>query len=228
MLEQISPEELQIFLSSAGESTSLPSDSNKSKRKEEKGTFFGVVLYPSEDPDHQRFLNYLSIRPSYEYVCITHDKDDKKTHVHCMVHTLDRMAVGSFVKFFDGWIDYAECIHSPKAYVMYMLHDTPEAINAGKHLYSVTDFWGTEKLWKHLIQNSNFVQLEEVMKYHEDGDTFLDVYKRIPAQRKLQVGDFMFSYHYLISQCIRDENAKFYNWLTFQNQKPYIQKENEE
>lgn len=228
MFEQISQEELEIFLNSGSSSDESPEiETLKFRRKEEKGTYFGVILYPDEDPRHQKFLNYLSIRPSYEYVAILHDKDDKKPHVHCMVHTLDRMAVGKFESWFAGWIDHAECIHSPRSYVMYMLHDNPESIEAGKTLYPISKLFGTEKLWKHLIQNSNFVQLEEVISYHQDGDTFLDTYKRIPYDRKHSLGDFMFSYYYLVSNIIRDENSKFYNWLSWQNQKPYIQNEKE-
>lgn len=223
MFEEISDlsEQIATFLSSDGV---CDDDNVSTKRKEQQSTFFGVILYPDEDPYHLAFFNYISMRPVYEKVWIRHDADsssDSKSHIHMMVHTLDRMTPGSFVKFFDPWIKHAEVIRFPKTYIQYMLHDTPQAINDGKKLYSIYDLNGDEKLWKHLIQNSNFVQLEELLKYHHDGASFLDTYRSIPVDRRAQLGEFMHRDRFFIRNVIEDENSKFYRWLSFQGGHPY-------
>ena len=220
--------DIEAFLaSSVSESEEVSSDENNSIRKEARGTYFGMIIYPDEDPGHSALLNYVMIRPSYEKVWIRHDRDKKsdgsseKPHVHLMVHTLERMTVGSFLKWFSPWIKYAECIHFPKSYVMYMLHDSPNSIADGKVPYSPTELQGDEKLWRHLIQNSHFVQLKEVLKYHEDGFTFLDTYNAIPLDRRPALGNFMQKYSYFVRQMIEDENRKYFRWLEWQGLKPY-------
>lgn len=214
-------EQIETFLNSVH--SEVLEDEKHSKRKEEKGTYFGVILYPDEDPRHLNFMNYIISRPSYEYLYIRHDgegfdKDGnkKKDHVHMMIHTLDRMAVGSFVKFFSGWIEYAECIHFPKTYVYYLLHDTPNALQEGKKHYSLSDLKGDEKFFKHLVQNSHFVQLEEILSYHPDGGSFLDTYHHLPTERKKYLGEWMYTNRYFVQGVIRDENQKYYNYLSWQ------------
>ena len=234
MFEEISnlSDQIEAFLNSASSEIVDP-EPQKSSRKEVKGTYFACVLYPDEDMNHLAFFNYVIFRPSYECVWIKHDRDkDKdgsplKPHIHIMIHTLDRMAVGSFVKFFDPWISYAECINFPKSYVMYMLHDTPQAIMEGKVPYTLKDLHGSEKLWRHLVQNSNFVQLEEVLSYHHDGATYLDTYNNIPLDRKAVLGPFMIKNYYFVRGIINDENQKFFRWCEWQNMRPFIKEKNE-
>lgn len=124
---------------------------------------FGVILYP-ENPDHVNMLDYLEKHDwLFDVVYILHDKDDKKPHWHVMIHAKSQYTVSSFVKFFKVWIDYAEPITSCQSYVAYMLHDTPDSMS--KHLYSVSDLHGNEKLIRKFTQNGNFVQLGEVLQH---------------------------------------------------------------
>lgn len=147
----------------------------------QRGTYFAVVLYPEEDYKHQQFLEYVLMRPQYEVAYIEHlpEQGDNKKHVHCLVHVKQKMTVGSFIKYFDPWIKYAECIHNSDGYLAYMLHDTPKAMQDGKIPYPLDALKGDRKLWKNLVQNSNFVQLREFFMYMHDGDTLLDIIKRI-------------------------------------------------
>lgn len=183
------------------------------------GTYFAVVLYPDEDYHHQQFLQYVSMKPEYQVCYISHLPEDegKKSHVHALIHTKNRMRASSFVKFFDPWINYAECIHSPDSYIRYMLHDTPTSISEGKIPYSIDDLKGDKKLWKNLEQNSNFVQLREFFKFMHDGDTLLDIIKRIEESGvdPSPFVDYLHSNAFLCVSISNQEMNKYYKELQF-------------
>lgn len=186
-----------------------------SEQLRERGTFFAVVLYPEEDYKHQQFLQYVLMRPQYDVAYIEHlpEGEEKKKHVHCMIHTKDRLTVGSFVKYFSPWINYAECIHNPTGYLSYMLHDTPSSIDDGKTPYSLSDFRGDRKLWRCLEQNSNFVQLEEVFEFYKDFDTPIDVLRTInhdmnDIDRADRLSEFCTSNYYMFSNAIDQKNKQ--------------------
>lgn len=184
-------------------------------------TYFAVILYPEENYSHHQFLDYVLMRPQYEVAYITHlpESDEKKSHVHCLIHCKDRMRATSFVKYFSPWIDYAEPIHSPNAYLSYMLHDTPQSISEGKIPYSIDDLKGDRKLWKNLVQNSNFVQLEEVLSFYHDFDTPSDILskakKQFTEEHYIRFYDFFESNYYMISNMIDQDNKKFERKLKY-------------
>ena len=183
------------------------------------GTFFAVVLYPDEDYKHQQFLQYVSMKAEYQVCYISHlpEDEEKKSHVHALIHTKNRMRATSFVKFFSPWISYAECIHSPDSYIRYMLHDTPDSIMSGKIPYSLDDLRGDSKMWKNLVQNSNFVQLREFFRFMREGDTLLDIIHRIEDSGvdPSPYVDYLHSNSFLLVSVCNQEMNKYYKELQY-------------
>lgn len=117
----------------------------------------------------------------FEWVRILHDKDKldsidpsknslstgqeyKKAHYHYMIRFKDSRTLQSTQKFFHVWCKHFEICSSIPASLLYMIHQTPECIIAGKTPYSVEQLQGSSKLISMLGLNSNLVQLSEVLK----------------------------------------------------------------
>lgn len=163
-----------------------------------RSQFFGMMLYPQEDKNHVRIIEYIKEQHQmgfYEYVYIEHkaESEDKKDHVHMMYKRKTRVAVVNELKFWAGWVDHVEPIYDPSAYVMYMLHKTPQARAENKIPYLVPDLvTSSHKFLGKLIGNSNFIEFGEVLRIarevggdimemleyiseHENGDALLEV-----------------------------------------------------
>lgn len=156
--------------------------SDPDKQSKFRGTYFGLVLYPDEDLNHQKFLLYVSTRPQFSCAYIVHSEADdevSKSHVHCLVRCKEKFTVRAFCKYFDPWIKFALVIHNPNSYLAYMLHDTPKSIDDGKTPHSITEFQGDQRLWKDLAENRNFVQFREVLSYYSSGMTYTDLFLQI-------------------------------------------------
>lgn len=139
--------------------------------KLEQGHYFACVIYPNEDVNHANVLAYCL--DNFKCVYITHEPEteEKKEHVHLLFDTHSRYTVNGIIRFFAGWLSYVELLSNPDSYLRYMIHATPQCIIEGKKRYPVSDLQGDSKLIKRIVQNSNFVQLGELMETIENGGT---------------------------------------------------------
>lgn len=154
------------------------------RQKSVRGRNFALVLYPDEDPNHKKFLDYVLNRPRFQVCFIFHDPEteDRKRHCHCLVSTKTQYVCSAFVRFFDPWIKHVVLVDDRDSYIAYMLHDTPHSIAEGKKSYSVEDLQGDERLWRNFRQNRNFVQFGEVFQYYRKGDTLLTLLERMKLE----------------------------------------------
>lgn len=142
---------------------------------------FAFILYPNEDSNHRKLLDYVSSHDRlFKSVWIEHDKDVledgsiKKHHVHLLVHTSRRWTVSSLIEFFGGWIDFIQPIYSPDSYIAYMCHDTPNSCH--KTPYSPDLLHGDKKLISKVFgQNPYFVQLGEFAEQCRQGANISDI-----------------------------------------------------
>lgn len=149
--------------------------------KQQRSRTFLCVLYP-DCFEHQMMMSYLTqMSGIFEWVRILHDKDKldsidpakkslstgheyKKAHYHYMIRFKDSRTLQSTEKFFHVWCKHFEICSSIPASLLYMIHQTPECMIAGKTPYSVEQLEGSSKLISMLGLNSNLVQLSEVLK----------------------------------------------------------------
>ena len=132
-----------------------------------KGRWVACVLYP--DNFHQMdVLKYLkSIGQTMLYITHEPEEDEKKQHIHVMIHFdyprtasgfCSAFGMGKFKKSVDGYepipdnvdctdlpvlqlpiLSHAEIVSSPADYYRYLLHQDFKSIKAGKKKYQISD-----------------------------------------------------------------------------------------
>lgn len=140
--------------------------------------WFIMILYPddSRHSDLMRYVeNHRALFPSY--VWILHDKDTdengslKKPHIHFLYKRCNKTTVSAQLKFFEGFIDYIEPCRDYKSYIYYMLHDTLQSERDGKHLYSVLELHGDNKvIGEAIIQNANCAYFFDILRKLKESD----------------------------------------------------------
>lgn len=180
-----------------------------------RSNYFGAILYPSEDRGHAELIKYCTVCPSFSIAYIEHlpDTETGKNHIHAIIKTPDRITLNSFLKYFDPWIKYAESIHSLNAYLLYMLHNTPNSMIEGKKPYSIEALQGDSKIWRGLVQNAHFMYFNDIMSFYSVGDTLLDVMSAIQISCTKEKCEELFDYihkcSFLIISVINQENNKY-------------------
>lgn len=145
-----------------------------SKKPTVKGRWIACVLYP--DNCHQmEVLGYLeSIGQTMLYIIHQPEDDEKKEHIHVMIHFdyprtasgfCSAFGTGRFIKSGDEYkpisddvdctglpvvqlpiLSHAEIVSSPADYFRYVLHQDFKSVKAGKKKYQISDitFRGNE------------------------------------------------------------------------------------
>lgn len=188
-----------------------------------RGTYFACILYP-DNYSHMKFLQYVQARPQYDVAYIFHhaepdpeeDSHDKQDHYHVLVHVRKSITVGSFVKFFSPWINYAICVKDYISYLAYMLHDTPCSLSCIYH-YKIDDLKGEPSLWKPLIQKSKFVQYGEFFSYYNPGmsvNEVLDVIRSDRGEAEYQrFVEYVCSNSFLVVSLTNQDNNLYFRRL---------------
>lgn len=178
---------------------------------------FGVVLYPDR-LEHMDMLKYLEGH-SYQFkiVYILHDRDvwdedteehkkgeQKEPHYHVAIRCKCKKSLSAFLKFFHVWIDYAEPLSSMDAYILYMLHDTPDSMH--KAPYSPEELKGDKGIIRNAVQNEHFVQLADIIEVIEATDgSMKEVLKWVTATKDTSYMDAIKIYQSLISTMSNQE-----------------------
>lgn len=150
-------------------------------------SFFCGVLYPDEDASHALILKYIEeVKFLYPwFLKITHDKDIwlddgeghkkgdlKKSHVHVVFKTNGAITLNTLLKRFKLNSAVFQPCQEYKAYCIYLLHQDYESRINGKHVYSVDDLVGDEKLIRQISQNDNSVQFELSQIVHQQQNLY--------------------------------------------------------
>lgn len=143
-----------------------------------RSSWFIMILYPDDDR-HSSILRYVEnhrvLFPSFVWILHDKDLDDsgslKKPHIHFLYKRRDKTTVKAQLKFFEGLIDYIEPCSDYHSYIYYMLHDTIQCEREGKHLYSVLELHGDNKvIGEAIIQNANCVYFFDILQKMKDSD----------------------------------------------------------
>lgn len=139
-----------------------------------KGRWIACVLYP-ENCHQMEVLGYLEdIGQTMLYITHQPEDDEKKEHIHVMIHFdyprtasgfCSAFGTGNFIKSDDGYepvsddvdftglsvvqlpiLSHAEIVSSPADYFRYVLHQDFKSVKAGKKKYQISDitFCGNE------------------------------------------------------------------------------------
>lgn len=178
---------------------------------------FGVVLYPDR-LEHMDMLKYLEGHPyQFQIVYILHDRDvwdddndehkkgdPKEHHYHVAIHCKNPKSLSAFLKFFHVWIDYAEPLSSMDAYILYMLHDTPDSMH--KASYAAEELKGDKGLMRNAVQNARFVQLSDIIEVVDSTDgSMKELLRWAVNSQDTSVMDAIKSYQSLISTMSNQE-----------------------
>lgn len=110
-------------------------------KKNKTSRYFSIVTYLSEFQLYAVLAQHTSSIRSYMF--IEHDKDEAEPHIHLLLRTYSCWNAEQLAKWFSGFSDtegkkintFCEIASSIESLVPYILHDTDEAREAGKHLY---------------------------------------------------------------------------------------------
>lgn len=201
-----------------------------------RARFFGLILYPEECESHKRLINYIQDRPdNFEYAMIEHvgepldDEEETrgKNHVHLIYKKRMQSSGNTECKFWAGWVNHVEPITSPEAYASYMLHDTPQAIEAGKTPYTSDQVKGTPKLITKLFGKTQILRnLGDIIYTAKavNGDLF-DLYDAVLADEYAEEKlDVLYKYQYMVI-CASNQLHGVTSWLDNQYKKSVLQKE---
>lgn len=161
---------------------------------------FWFVLYPNEDINHKKMLDYLLNKERFQVFYIEHNRckvtansklvkegkanvgDPIKPHTHVFVkfkNGREQMSVETFSKWFDGWINPNEPrgASSADSCAEYFLHENPSSINEGKVAYNFNEIKGDEDFIGKLVlgQNTHFVQWQSILPMLRKGYTIADI-----------------------------------------------------
>lgn len=161
---------------------------------------FWFVIYPNEDANHKKMLDYLLAKERFQVFYIEHNrcfytanskavKDGKakvgdpiKPHTHVFVkfkRPTERMSPTAFGKWFAGWINVNEPkgATSADACAEYFMHENPASLVEGKTKYAFNEIKGDEDFISKLIigQNAHFVQWQALLPMIKNGSTIVDL-----------------------------------------------------
>lgn len=158
---------------------------------------FLCILYPDNE-QHQRMMHYLeALKSIFEWVRILHDKDlkdplqtvlvdgkpatnediYKKAHYHYLIWYKERKTLSAELSFWKPFgVEHIEICNDVRSSLLYFCHQTPAAVEAGKHVYSAEQLEGSTRLIARIGLNSNLVQLSEaIMLLREHGGNVADL-----------------------------------------------------
>ncbi len=116
-----------------------------SQSKMRKSRFFSLTTYATEKQIQKVIGDHVS---SLRALCyILHDKDESEPHYHILLRTHSTWTAVQIAKWFADLKDkekkpintFCETANDMEALKRYIIHDTEEAREAGKHLYSIND-----------------------------------------------------------------------------------------
>lgn len=116
-----------------------------SQSKMRKSRFFSLTTYANEKQIQKVIGSHAS---SLRALCyILHDKDESEPHYHILLRTHSTWTAAQIAKWFAGLKDkeqkmintFCETANDMDALEKYILHDTEEARQAGKHQYGKED-----------------------------------------------------------------------------------------
>lgn len=149
------------------------------KGKNDVRRFFACILYPKEDPNHERLLQWIMHRwdacyiEHNSHVDLVYNPDTQTTeeklikeHVHLLWRVNTPTRPSSMLENFRCWINYIEGVTSVDMYILYMQHCRPKDMTEGKELYSSSDIVVNTTYFKRLIeQNENCAQNDTYLHF---------------------------------------------------------------
>lgn len=155
------PLDVNAYVKSWGVWTDIQSNNPIMKRK---CKYYTMVLYP-DNLHHLELLYVYSVICKYPVAFIVHCPDNgciddsitsfnnelggqneqqKKKHIHLMVKFDDSRSLVSVLREVLRYgVNYCSPVSSPKALLRYFIHQTPEAIDEHKELYTYDDIYRT-------------------------------------------------------------------------------------
>lgn len=139
------------------------------KTKPKSYYWFELILYPqdNETNNNQELMQWLMDTPYIckRYVYILHDRDmedgkTKKPHIHFLAEFTEKYTKKGLIKML---VDLTEVQVNPiqhlRGAMLYLTHETREAIRAGKTKYDISELKGnTALINERIIQNGNYIQ----------------------------------------------------------------------
>lgn len=201
-------------------------------RKETPYSYFALMLYPDCDA-HMHLLEIIKKNRIQfkEYVYILHDSDPiedeeldtitdmnennelnvKKKHIHLLYKYYTQKTENGMLQKLGGVVSKVIGIRDWLDYGMYLTHENPKALLAGKHIYPKENLVGTTFLIKQLnpLQNSIFVQFYSVVEgiYNTKHGTLIEYLQNIenlPNDEKDYLLSIVHSENRSITQIIND------------------------
>ncbi|MBE6601230.1 MAG: hypothetical protein E7637_01830 [Ruminococcaceae bacterium] len=116
-----------------------------SQSKMRKSRFFSLTTYATEKQIQKVMSNHISSVRAFCY--ILHDRDEAEPHYHILLRTHSTWSVSQLLRWFCDLRDdkkervntFCEIGNDMESLKRYILHDTEDAREKGKHLYSVDD-----------------------------------------------------------------------------------------
>ena len=116
-----------------------------SQPKSRKSRFFSLTTYATEKQIKNVIGDHIKSIRAFCY--IYHDKDENEPHHHILIRTHSTWTFSQLCRWFADLQDrdhnkvntFCEIANDMESLERYILHDTAEAREAGKHLYSRED-----------------------------------------------------------------------------------------
>lgn len=191
--------------------------------------YFGVMLYPQEDPKHTAMMIW--VKNHYPCIYITHDSDrygygydvsddnpkgsPVKSHVHLVYKLPTRSTASAQSKFFARWVSTVVRVESIQSYIMYMVHDTPDSMD--KHSYSYDDLVKNDSSFDRIIRGNQLAspiaqEFVELMRSVTQTNTlYASDVLAVCKDHSLEMLDFALSHGSWIHQAVRDNQWVYRN-----------------